>query len=370
METLYTVAAFCSLLLFILSISKSKNSKANLFLALFVLAFGIQITTFTLSGKNEEYFGLLYLRTVIPFAYGPLLFLYVLHLCRYKSKITLKQLLHFIPALGVFIFEILYLYVLNDFNFAIEYLKKQLFYHILKYLVISSIAIYIIGTLVLLKKYQKKIYNRFSYTEKIDLKWLNVLIYSFLIIWFITWTTLTTNRLLDFVSLQNESNFLYPPLAIFVIFLAYFGLKQTNVFSKLNIKTKQEIPNPPPQKKENSASQFEIIFYKVEQLMNEKKLYLEPDLSIDKVSNIIKTNSNYVSKAINSIGKKSFFNYINNYRINEFKERIRKEKNKDFTIIAIAYDCGFNSKASFNRIFKNQTGVTPSQYRAKLSKTS
>jgi AraC-like DNA-binding protein len=62
---------------------------------------------------------------------------------------------------------------------------------------------------------------------------------------------------------------------------------------------------------------------------------------------------------------KNFFTFINEYRVKDVISRFGNPENDKFTILAIAYDSGFNSKTTFNSIFKSQTGMTPSQYREK-----
>ncbi|WP_421813723.1 helix-turn-helix domain-containing protein [Flagellimonas sp.] len=69
--------------------------------------------------------------------------------------------------------------------------------------------------------------------------------------------------------------------------------------------------------------------------------------------------ANYVSQLLNLGFQKNFSEYINTYRVNEFKERVLLEENKGITIMAVAYDSGFNSKTVFNTFFKKIEGITP-----------
>ncbi|MGC9366431.1 MAG: helix-turn-helix domain-containing protein [bacterium] len=75
---------------------------------------------------------------------------------------------------------------------------------------------------------------------------------------------------------------------------------------------------------------------------------------------------------INESLQQNFFNFVNSYRIEEVKKMLVDEVNSDRTILEIMYECGFNSKSSFNSVFKKQTGLTPSQYRVQIvrSKTA
>ena len=71
---------------------------------------------------------------------------------------------------------------------------------------------------------------------------------------------------------------------------------------------------------------------------------------------------NHLSQVINQYEKKNFYDFINMYRVEEFKRRALKPENSNYSILAIAYDSGFNSKSSFNQVFKKIEGKTPSRY--------
>ncbi|USD24768.1 tetratricopeptide repeat protein [Flagellimonas marinaquae] len=108
----------------------------------------------------------------------------------------------------------------------------------------------------------------------------------------------------------------------------------------------------------------EVTMYSKElkQIMMDYKLYLNPDLSLKDLASYLDLPANYVSQLLNLGFQKNFSEYINTFRINEFKERILLEENKGLTIMAIAYDSGFNSKTVFNTFFKKIEGVTPNAY--------
>jgi TolB-like protein/AraC-like DNA-binding protein/Tfp pilus assembly protein PilF len=98
------------------------------------------------------------------------------------------------------------------------------------------------------------------------------------------------------------------------------------------------------------------------ELMMDYKLHLNPDLSLKDFASYLELPSNYVSQLLNQGFGKNFSEYVNSFRINEFKERIVLEENKELTIIAVAYDSGFNSKTVFNTFFKKVEGITPNTY--------
>jgi YesN/AraC family two-component response regulator len=96
--------------------------------------------------------------------------------------------------------------------------------------------------------------------------------------------------------------------------------------------------------------------------MTEKKLHLIPELTLANVAEELKVHPNTLSQVINRIEKRSFFDYINKLRVEEFLEKVAIPDNQKFTLLSLAYESGFNSKTSFNRNFKNIVGKSPSEY--------
>ena len=96
--------------------------------------------------------------------------------------------------------------------------------------------------------------------------------------------------------------------------------------------------------------------------MEAGKPYLENHLSLRQLAEELDVNANYLSQVINEKHGKNFFEFINCYRVNELKKMMDNPNNRQFTLLAMAFDCGFNSKTTFNTAFKRITGLTPSQY--------
>ena len=94
--------------------------------------------------------------------------------------------------------------------------------------------------------------------------------------------------------------------------------------------------------------------------MLEQKVYLNPKLTLAELANTLNTSANNLSQVINQYEKVNFFDFVNTFRIEEFKQQAKK--NPHFSILALALEAGFNSKSSFNSLFKKHTGQTPSQF--------
>ena len=106
----------------------------------------------------------------------------------------------------------------------------------------------------------------------------------------------------------------------------------------------------------------DIYYSSLIELMHSEKLFLDSKLSIKTVAEKLEISVNHLSQVINQHSGKNFFKFINEYRVEEAKKLLLDQSNKKYTILAIAYDCGFNSKSSFNTIFKQYTGKTPSGF--------
>jgi AraC-like DNA-binding protein len=98
--------------------------------------------------------------------------------------------------------------------------------------------------------------------------------------------------------------------------------------------------------------------------MEEKKPYLNPKLSLQELAQNLDISSNRLSQIINQQAEVNFHDFINQYRIEEFLRNAKS--NKNYSLLALALDAGFNSKSSFNHIFKKQKGISPSLYLLKM----
>jgi TolB-like protein/AraC-like DNA-binding protein/Flp pilus assembly protein TadD len=161
------------------------------------------------------------------------------------------------------------------------------------------------------------------------------------------------NRRLPLILLLNPSPTLKP-------------FKNQKRFKEIMLKAIPENNNYKISKKykQSLLSDEEINRYStdLEQIMKDYKLYLNPDLSLKDLANYLELPSNYLSQLLNQGFQKNFAEYINLYRVEEFKERILLDENRGLTIMAVAYDSGFNSKTVFNTFFKKIEGTTPNTY--------
>lgn len=113
---------------------------------------------------------------------------------------------------------------------------------------------------------------------------------------------------------------------------------------------------------ENTIDRENILYKKIMQCFETEKPYRDPNFNIRKLAVLVDSNSTYVSKALNQIGNKKFNQLVNEYRINEVKTEILNNIHQKYTLEHIYTNAGFSQQSTFNRIFKEQVGFTPSEY--------
>ncbi|MCF8360149.1 MAG: helix-turn-helix domain-containing protein [Prolixibacteraceae bacterium] len=139
------------------------------------------------------------------------------------------------------------------------------------------------------------------------------------------------------------------------------------------IKAMESVKYPPEEKVKTIAGvkyakstlqQNEAARYlkQLEQLMNTAKPWLNPTLNLGDLAELIDITPHMLSRVLNEFGQTNFYDYVNGYRLNYFKQICHKPAYKRFTILSMAYECGFNSKTTFNSFFKKTMGLTPNEY--------
>jgi AraC-like DNA-binding protein len=242
-----------------------------------------------------------------------------------------------------------------------ESFKGQMFYKIVVLSIGLSTITYNLWALKLIRKRHRSLLLNFSKIEDIDLNWLRILTIASLSVFALNHVLFNLNLIFEYSSHKILSLVSYSFASVYVLFLGFFGLKQKNVFITVPYaaelkKAEKQIP------KEESAFIENFLMF-----MKNERPFLDPELNISKLSKLLSVKTEYLSEILNTHLHQTFFDFINKYRIEEFKKQYSDEKNKNFSIVGIAYNCGFNSKASFYRAFKKFEKTTPSGYLRKVS---
>jgi len=305
--------------------------------------------------------------------HGPFLYIYIQTLVSGRPQLSRTYLLHILP------FVIFNLYILissfypevsgklNIEQLSQEYDPPFLFLFFLILTALSGTA-YLILTISLFKKLDIKIFNNYSSSTGIDLNWLRKLILVFGIVWTILVSVTIIHHVFRMFSMVFCTDGLFLSLSVFVILIGYFGLKQKLIFSSEDISINRDNTKTHTKYASSRLTDSEARQYTEEliQYMESSKPYLNPDLSLSQLADEIDITSHYLSQVINEKFNHNFFDFINGYRVEAFKEKIKDPGYSNYSFLGIAFECGFNSKSAFNRIFKQTTGLTPTQYKKAL----
>lgn len=313
---------------------------------------------------------------------GPLLYLYVRS---FKERITWKK------ALPHFIFFFLYLFVACgvglvvggryplDKNMPPEVVRNPYIITI-SVLRLSQMLAYYFLAYKTLRSYNRSINQLFSETSKIDLAWVKWLINGYLFLLFVTMSLYFI--LLKFPEYFSLFLLLNAAISTVYIYISTFkGIAQHTIW-QLQKTNKEEIEKEiieaekiekeiAEQEKPKTATaglandKIREILKKVILLMEQEKLYTETELTLQQLSDKLQYPTYQVSQAINEGMKKSFYDLVNGYRVEEAKRLLADPANSNYTILSIGFEAGFNSKTTFNTVFKKFTGLTPSYFREK-----
>jgi AraC-like DNA-binding protein len=220
-------------------------------------------------------------------------------------------------------------------------------------------------TIRLFKKLDINIFNNFSNPANIDLYWVRRLVLVFGIIWTALISITIIHHIFNMFSMVFCTDGLFLSLSAFVILIGYFGLKQKVIFSAEQhlIEAEDERILTKYSGSRLTDSEAKQHAEKLRDHMKSSKSYLNPDLSLSQLAAELNISSHYLSQVINEQFNLNFFDFVNRYRVEAFKEKAKDPELRNYSLLGIAFECGFNSKSAFNRIFKQATGLTPSQYK-------
>lgn len=355
---IYLVGISITFFLVFILMSKKNKSQADTILTVWLSITGLQLLLFYTyaTGKYITFPYFLGLEIPLPLLHGPFLFLYTVALTKQQQNKKIN-ILHFIPFL-LALLSLLPFFLLSFPQKIKVYQEEGKSYEVLRTVIFIAIILsgifYSIFSLQKLEKHRKTIVEQFSSTEKINLKWLSYLILGLSIIWVLV--------------IFREDKYIFSAVVLYVIFIGYFGIKQVGIFTNTVPKMQDEKENDLQpekikyEKSKISPEEVNAIYQKLSEVMQIEKIYTDPELNLPYLAQKINVHPNTLSQIINSIEQKNFYDYINHQRVEEFKRLIALSENHKFTLLSIAFECGFNSKTAFNRNFKKATNFSPTEY--------
>ncbi|WP_295796352.1 helix-turn-helix domain-containing protein [Mucilaginibacter sp.] len=191
--------------------------------------------------------------------------------------------------------------------------------------------------------------------QSLIIKWTRALLTILVLIAVIWSATIFGSLLFNIQAIEYFS----PIEIILVVFTYWIGLKGYRYSSVVYVSEQKAVKiyaDAMP------AEEAESCIALLKEAMETDKLYLDPSLTVGKLADALKVNSRTISAVLNRELKKGFSEFINEYRINEVKQKMLLPENKHITIAGIAFESGFNSVATFQRTFKNAENITPKQF--------
>jgi AraC-like DNA-binding protein len=361
-----SIGCFVSVMLFF---SAKHQIKANLFLGLFVLSFSLlQIWDVLIQTRLLIYFPHMIL-VINPLIYvlGPFMFLYITSLTEISWQFKLKTLYHFIPAILVYLIFIPGFFMSTENKVLII---SQLFQNgkviippIIFQVATAHCLIYMIYSFLKLNRHNNIIRKEFEINILYDINRLRVLFIFIFMLW-----TVFILRVIFYANLFREIGAVLTICMICLI--GYFGFRH-DIQNNISSRSKKLMTGNPKKKYATSPLTTEtskIAIKKLFAFMDNEKLYLNNNLKLNDVANKMNLPMYYISQIINEQLGKNFYDFLNDFRVNEAKKRIADKNFNHLTILAIGYDSGFNSKTAFYSAFKKVTGLTPSAFKKQLIK--
>lgn len=337
-----------------------KNRQANRFLAGLMAAISCwQIDGFfRVSGLYGQNANLYFLPIFYSFAFGPLIYFYVRSLTNRAFRFERKHGFHFLPvAVQALLYIVLTLQAYPFRNWFWANVHDPYTYRIEFDGTWLSLLAYLIASLRLLKKYGRYVQENFSETSRLTLRWLQILLLILAVVCS-QWAVELILR--DFFGSYYQYDHSYWLLGFFLIALGVAGLQQSNLATvAFRNETVADIPATPTK---TAADINPEHIERIRRAMTVDKLYLNPTLTLTELAQHVSLNSKVVSQVINTGIGKSFNDYVNDFRVDEVKQRLRTSDMARLTLLGIALESGFNSKTTFNRIFRQHTGQSPSEF--------
>lgn len=374
MSAFYHLGAVVSVFLAYLIFTRKDKEVSDYILAIWLICSGANLFLYHRIIDHEEIYNILIaINFGILLLHGAAFYIYVKAMINTASSFSIKNLLHFIP-LVVFILYITILYISNNTNkIPLLYnnisIQSHIEWNIFATYAVCSIPVYLVLSYRILKKYDKSILDNYSSTEEAELDWLKRCISGIAITWLVYIVLEILPHFTTFIPRGESLKYAFYLFSLMIFYLGIYGIKKTTLFINQYIQplvtTKiNNLQNNGLKKNKTIITEVEQEEYiqKLKEYMFTNKPYLKSRLSIKDLSDESKIPSLVISQLIKFVLNKNFYEFVNDYRVEEFIKRSSSDSNTRFTLIGIAMECGFSSKSTFYSIFKKHKGFTPQEY--------
>lgn len=307
----------------------------------------------------------------IGFLIGPLLYFYVIALFKSKPRQPKRIALHLIPAgLNLLFISLPFLISMIQGSYIFKFLHFIDRNEYLLHFQAVYLLFYCLWSLNRLSTFHMLSKAYYSNLKKIDIQWIRFLLWGIIIVMIVDLCML----------LFSSSNINIPvpgdqvitmTMVFLIIYLAYFGTQQSQILLPEYIDNKafvKEQKNKTPTHHLINATPEEILDLKnrLHEVLKNQRPYTNESLTLATLAKLLPTTDRKLSALLNHYLNTSFYDLVNTYRVQEVKEKMKLPNYNKLTLLAIAFEAGFNSKTSFNRIFKKETGLSPTAYKKSL----
>ncbi len=311
---------------------------------------------------------------------GPTLYVYTLVSTKGENFLRTKYLFTLIPAILVFTCFFGYIFgnVSDLFN---DWQNHSTITEIGTYIWLYNSPVFYILTIIELRKHKKQIKDHYSFSRSIDLKWLNYLSHGFAVFILFLLSRAPIHYLFDWDFPFGNYSISLGVVFIYIFGIGFYGYRQRGIFNNddvLDIEDRKQEPSL--SKKDNKQQSYQksglnkeeaqVILVKLKSLMQSEHPYLESELHLAALAVKVEVSIHKLSQVLNEYLHKNFFDFVNEYRIENVKALLSDPGYNQYKIVSLAYDSGFSSKSSFYNIFKKSEGVTPAMYRRKIQQIS
>lgn len=366
------IGLFTVLLIF----KNERPSKPEVILILWIVALVLNQVYFLIVGPEIELLSdspaiVHIIGTGLVLIHSPLLYLFCSKL--FLSKIRPTIAWHFFPFIAFFLSIGVATILFDDiihFRYGFIRFNEVVFplNHYGIYIALVSAA-YTLAAFLSIKK-QKSLLNQTQSGEVRNvLNWLEYWVIAAIVFFCLTYVliefSVSTDKIDTTLTFQVVSIF----LSVYILYVCYWAIRKTSAFHHLG----PTILFVQTQKSPSVAlhiPEVESLSRKIVEVLENEKMYLDPDFSLSELAIAMNVPSGKLSFAINTGLGMNYYDLINSYRVKEFQKRLEQGNDKHLSLLGLAFDCGFRSKSTFNSFFKKMNGMTPSAFKKSIEKTS
>lgn len=372
MEVILKLGGLQAFLIGGLLLRKRPTNNANGYLSLLLFLVGIQSLLYSISELDIfiQFPHIIRIDWGIPLLFGPLVYLYTLSLTNQEKILSNSLYIHFIPyLLNLLILLPFFLKSGEEKILILDYFSNSItigtdiytkYYHLLRAIICVISVVYGVKAIQILKNYKTSLISEFSSIDKLQLNWLRGFLISFLILSSI-FLIITFLLLIDAYPVLDYDQYYFGVTFILIYSASYKALNQPEILHhSIETTSKKEATSKP------QSTELTQLANDLKNHMTENKPHLKGELTATELSSELDISRHKLSQILSDELQTNFYDFVNSYRIEEFKNRISSPSYDHLTLLAIAFDSGFNSKTSFNTIFKKACGKTPSQYKKSI----